>query len=87
MLTDSLQRGLTTADASKLLRVSEDKIRLWIKSGELSAINTASHRCRRPRFVILPEALQRFAEARSASPPPKPARRKKRTQEIDFYPD
>jgi hypothetical protein len=69
------------------LRVSEDKIRLWIRSGELPALNTARTRSGKPRFVILPHAIEQFAAARSPAVPPKPARRKKRTMEIDFYPD
>jgi excisionase family DNA binding protein len=89
MTDDSLPtvRGHTVADCAKLLRVSPDKIRMWIKSGELSAINTARTRCGRPRFVILPHAIEQFAAARSPAPPPKPVRRKKRTDELDFYPD
>jgi excisionase family DNA binding protein len=79
-------RGYTTTDAARLLRVSEEKIRIWIRSGELAAINTAGPRSNKPRFVILPEALQQFASARSAAAP-KPPRRKKRTEQVDYFPD
>ena len=79
-------RGLTTADAAKLLRVSEDKVRLWIRSGELSAINTAGSRSVKLRFVILPQAIEQFAAARSAAPPPKPPRRNKRPARKDYFP-
>jgi excisionase family DNA binding protein len=82
-----IDAGYTTRDAARLLRVSEDKIRKWIRAGELSAINTATTRSGKPRFVILPDAIQQFAAARSAAPPPKSPRRKKRTGAIDFYPD
>jgi excisionase family DNA binding protein len=81
------ERGYTTADAARLLRVSEDKIRAWIRAGELSAVNTARTRCGKPRFVILPHAIEQFATTRSPAEPPKPKRCRKRTQEIDFYPD
>jgi hypothetical protein len=80
-------RGLTTADAAKLLRVSADKVRAWIRSGELAALNTAAPQCRKPRFVILPDAIKQFAVARSAAQPPKPARSKKRTTKVDYFPD
>jgi excisionase family DNA binding protein len=80
-------RGLTTADAAKLLRVSEDKIRGWIRTGELAAVNTAGPRSGKPRFVILPHAIEQFLVARSATPPPQPPRRKKRTKEVDYFPN
>ncbi|HEY7311878.1 MAG TPA: helix-turn-helix domain-containing protein [Gemmataceae bacterium] len=89
MLSESLSptRGLTTTDAARLLRVSEDKIRAWIRAGELPAVNTANTRSGKPRFVILPQAIRQFVAARSAAPPPKPPRRKKKTTLVDFYPD
>jgi excisionase family DNA binding protein len=88
-MSDALTiRGYTTADAAKLFRVSEDKIRNWIRAGELAAINTSTTRSGKPRFVILPDAIQQFTAARSAAAPSsKPARRKRRTTAIDFYPD
>lgn len=80
--------GLTVADVAKRLRVSPDKIRGWIKRGELAALNVANQHCGRPRFVITVEALAAFEQSRSAATPsaPKPKRRRKTTQ-IDFYPD
>jgi transposase len=79
--------GLTVADVARRYRVGEDKVRGWIRRGELSAINTADRRCGRPRFVITAESLAAFERGRAAAEPPKPPRRKKRTVEIDFYPD
>jgi excisionase family DNA binding protein len=80
--------GFTTADVARRLRVGEDKVRGWIKRGELSAINTSDRRCARPRFVVTAEALAAFERQRAAATPdvPKPKRRK-RTTEIDYYPD
>jgi hypothetical protein len=69
-----------------LFRVSEDKIRAWIRSGELSAVNTAGPRSNKPRFVILPHALEQFAAARSPAKPPKAAPRKRRTARKDYFP-
>jgi excisionase family DNA binding protein len=81
-----LGAGLTVADIAKLLRVSPDKVRGWIKRGELGAINTNSARCRKPRFVVLPHQLAEFERSHTAAPPPKPVRRRKRTSLIDFFP-
>jgi hypothetical protein len=84
----ALGRGYTTADVAGLVRVGEDRVRGWIRSGELAAINTAD-RGRRPRWVIMPDALAAFLGRRQVAPPPppKPARRIKRRDIVDYYPD
>jgi hypothetical protein len=79
--------GLTVRDVARRYRVSPDKVRLWIKRGELSAINTAAALCARPRFVVPVEALAAFERRRAAAPPPKPARRRKRSGVVDYYLD
>jgi excisionase family DNA binding protein len=40
--SDAHERGLTTREVSRLLRVSEDKVRAWIAAGLLGAINTST---------------------------------------------
>jgi excisionase family DNA binding protein len=84
---DTAPRGCTPAELARLLRVSPDRIRAWIKAGELGAIDTARHRCGRPRYVILPHHLKEFEQRRSTAPPPKPSRRRRRPSVIDYYPD
>jgi excisionase family DNA binding protein len=79
--------GMTVREAARYLRVSPEKIRGWIRAGRLGAINTAEARCGKARFVILPDHLDRFIKSRQAGPPPKPARRKKRAYQTDFFPD
>jgi excisionase family DNA binding protein len=80
--------GLTVTEVARRFRVSADKVRTWIKRGELRAVNTADRRCRRPRFIVPVEALSDFERRRAAATPeaPKPPRRK-RTNAVDFYPD
>jgi hypothetical protein len=78
---------LTVLDVARRYRVSPDKIRLWISKGELSAINTAAALCGKPRWVILPHALIAFERSRSGGPPPKLAKRKRRTCAVDYFPD
>jgi excisionase family DNA binding protein len=80
-------RGRTVRDLAAYYRVSEDKIRRWIGSGELRAINTASKLCGKPRWVIPPDALTEFERRRAGGPPPKPARRRRPPTVIDYYPD
>jgi excisionase family DNA binding protein len=79
--------GLTVRDVARRFRVGEDKVRRWISRGELRAINTAMALCGRPRWVIPADALVAFEGRRAGGPPPKPARRRKRTAIVDFYPD
>jgi hypothetical protein len=79
--------GLTVRDVARRYRVGEDKVRAWIARNELAAVNTASALCGRPRWVIMPEALAAFECRRAGGTPPKPERRQKRTEEIDYFPD
>jgi excisionase family DNA binding protein len=82
------RHGLTPREVARLLRVSPDRVRSWIASGELGAIDTATARCGKPRFVVLPQHLDDFERHRRVSPPPKPIRRRRRQPgTIDFYPD
>jgi hypothetical protein len=79
--------GLTVADVARRYRVGEDKVRAWIRRGELAAVNTAASLCGRPQLRVTPEALAAFERGRSAAPPPALPRRRKRTGQVDFYPD
>jgi excisionase family DNA binding protein len=80
-------RGYTTAELAKLLRVGPDRIRAWIKSGELPAIDTAPPRSRKPRFIVLPVHLEHFERRhRAATISAKPARRRRQTSGVDFFP-
>jgi transposase len=84
--SDTTARGLTVRDVARRYRVSPDKIRLWIKKGELSAINTAATICGKPRWVIPAEALAEFERRRAGGPTPKPPRRRRRNEMVDFFP-
>ncbi len=87
-MNDTNKRGITVADIAARYRVGEDKVRGWIRRGELAAINTGTVLCGRPRYVVTPEALAKFEARRSAAPPPKP-RRPQRTPPgyINYLPD
>jgi transposase len=86
--TDTFLCGYTPREIAKRYRVSPDKVRGWIKRGELVAINTAPRLCGKPRWVITPEALARFEAGRQAIAPPKPmTRRRRQPAMVDYYPD
>jgi hypothetical protein len=80
-------RGWTPNELARLLRVSPDRVRAWIVRGELQALNTATTRCGRPRYVVLPHHLAAFEQTRRAGEPPKPPRRRCRREAVDYYPD
>jgi hypothetical protein len=87
-MSEPLLRGLTVRDLAARYRVSEDKIRAWIRRGELAAINTSTALCGKPRFIVLPDALREFEKRRGAALPPKPPpRRRNRIDFVDYYPD
>lgn len=91
--TDSLigdtatERGWTVPELARFLRIGPDKLRSLIASGELGAINTASTRCGRPRFIVLPHHLAEWERTRRAATPPKPARRRRKATTCDYYPE
>src|SRR6185312_15394978 len=75
--------GLKVKDAARRYRVGTDKIRRWIRTGELRAIDTATEG--KSRYVIPPEALAAFEQARSAArPTPQPQRRPRKLQVKDY---
>ena len=83
----ALDRGMTPAEVGRYLRISPDRARSMIQSGELGAVNVASVRCGRPRYIVLPRHLEEFCRRRAAAPPPKPQRRKRQPAITDYYPD
>src|SRR5262249_50455726 len=82
-----LTAGLTVPELSRLLRVGCDKLRHWIKTGQIGAVNVAGARSARPRFVVLPHHLAEWERRRGACVPAKPARRRRRVGPIDVCPE
>ena len=81
-------RGYTVRDLARRFRVSPARIRTLIGRGDLVAVNTADALSAKPRWVILPEALEQFERSRQTSaPPPKAKRKSRQNGQIDFYPD
>jgi hypothetical protein len=79
--------GLTVAEVARRYRVSGDKVRRWLRTGEMAGINTSATLAGRPRFIITQDSLAAFERRRSTAAPPRPARRKKRTTLVDYYPE
>jgi transposase len=84
----TLTHGLTVSEVAKRYRVGEDKVRGWIRSGVLRAINTADARAGKPRYVIMPEYLAEFERGRCVAAPQRTPRARRRAQaQRDYFPD
>jgi hypothetical protein len=85
-----VRRGQTPAEVGRFLRVNGDRVRDWIRRGEMGALNLAPRRCGRPRYIILPEHLAEFVRRhRAATPAAKsaPRRRRPAVGQVDYFPD
>jgi hypothetical protein len=78
--------GLTPNEFARMLRVKADRVRTWIKSGKLLAVNVAEAECSKPRFIILPDHLAEWIRSRQTIPPQKP-RGKRRLATKDYFKD
>jgi len=78
--------GFTTAEVARRYRVGEDRVRRWIRRGELEAINTADAGACKPRFIITVESLERFERGRSVAQPKPAPRRRRKPPMVDYFP-
>lgn len=74
-------RKLTPPKLAKLWGVSPDKILSWIRSGELRAVNIATDRSCRPRYVIDRKDIEQFEATRVSTRVERPTRR--RSKKVD----
>jgi excisionase family DNA binding protein len=73
-------------DICERFAVGEHTVLAWVRSGELRAIDVSRKQGGRPKWRITQEALELFAVARTATPPPPRARRRHRPADvIEFY--
>lgn len=74
------RRKLSVPEVARRFGISEDKVRAWIGSGELRAVNAATRPSGRPRWLIDEDDLAAFERARSSvarvSAPSSPRRRR-----------
>jgi hypothetical protein len=78
-------RWLSPPQIAKQLGIDPDKVIGWIRTGQLNAVNVASHVGGRPRYRISSESLENFLRLRSTSPEPKPIRRQKAAFTQKYY--
>jgi len=78
--------ALTVQDVATRYGVGLHTVLAWVRSGELRALNVGRKPgAKKPRWRITTEALEAFELRRSHTPPPTPARRRKRQPVIDYY--
>jgi hypothetical protein len=63
-----VETAVTPPQLAARWHVSSEKILTWIANGELAALNVATRRGQRPRWIISPEAVDAFERARTAKP-------------------
>jgi hypothetical protein len=79
--------GFRVADLCRRWKVGPDKIRGFLRRGELAGVNVAATLSGKPQWRITPESVERFEQRRAAGPRPSPAKRVRRRTGVDFYPD
>jgi hypothetical protein len=77
----------SVADLARRWKIGGDKIRAFIRRGELVAVNVAATMASRPQWRITPESLRAFEERRTSAGPPPRARRRRRIATVDYYPE
>jgi hypothetical protein len=74
------------ADLCRRWKVGADKIRAFLRRGELVGVNVATNLSARPQWRITLESVELFERRRSSAPPPKPPRRRRQRVPVDYYP-
>jgi hypothetical protein len=82
-----LRGGFTVAALCRRWRIGADKVRAFLRTGQLVGVNLATNTTGRAQWRIPHEAVERFENLRSSTPEPRPTRRPRRqTGRRDRYP-
>jgi excisionase family DNA binding protein len=76
--------SFTISEIAKRYRVSRDRVRGWIRRGELLAVNVGDERT---RYVVTQEHVEMFERRRTVTPTPAATRRRRLVKSYQFYPD
>lgn len=77
-MSTAFSRHFSTGEVAKQFRVAEGKVRGWITSHQLAAVNVAANVSCRPKWRIPQSAIDEFVARRQAKPAVKISRRRKR---------
>lgn len=81
-------RKISPPELARQWGLSADKVLAWIKTGELRAIDAATRRGGRPRYLIDIADIAAFEVARAAAPSttaPRRTRRRRETGITEFF--
>ena len=91
MVNQNVRRNMTPPEVADRYGVSTAKVLIWIRQGELRALNLAHRECIRPRYSISADALEEFERARTVRPsrPLRPATRQPKGERgaKDYFPE
>ena len=80
------EQTLTPPEVAERYRVSADKVRDWIVSGQLRAIDISTKPgIGRPRWRIHATDLIAFENSRTVNPSVKPTRRRRKADVIEYF--
>lgn len=80
------EQTLTPPEVAEQYRVNADKVRQWIMSGQLRAVDVSTNPgAGKPRWRIHPTDLIAFENARTARTPVKAPRRKRKPENVIQY--
>ncbi len=74
---------LTPPDVARMLRVSPDSVRTWIRSGKLKAVNLGDG-LKKPRYRVTRDSLDLFLAARMIEVKPT-VKRRRAPERLKFY--
>lgn len=78
------RQKITPPELARRWGIDCAKVLGWIKRGELRAIDGSSARGCKPRYLIDLADIAAFEAARSATPAPKPSRRRRQSEHPGF---
>ena len=85
--SDAPLKGYSVADLCHRWKIGGDKVRSFLRRGELVGVNLAGSLSAKPQWRITPEEVERFEKRRSSAPLPKTTRRRRQREATDFFPD
>ena len=82
-----MRQKLTPPAIARLWGISPTKVVAWIVAGELPAVNAATRKGGRPRYLVDLKDLAAFEASRRTVPAPRPCRRRrtKPSDLIEFF--
>ncbi|MCE9556755.1 MAG: helix-turn-helix domain-containing protein [Planctomycetes bacterium] len=85
ILPSSHRQKISPAEVARRWGIKPTKVLTWIRAGELRAIDAATVRGGRPRFLIDLEDLAAFEAARAVTPPAAPTTRRRRLATKEYF--